>query len=122
MVRLKGPGRCSILLFFLFQFHYGSIKRLLPYYFHITYCHFNSIMVRLKETGVASITIYLNNFNSIMVRLKAGIQNNIIITVFNFNSIMVRLKDTQIFYFCLVYRYFNSIMVRLKVMATSSSE
>ena len=56
------------------------------------YCHFNSIMVRLKAPVIKKQELLRYYFNSIMVRLKEVILLTILALQQNFNSIMVRLK------------------------------
>ena len=70
MVRLKGAAAVHARQSVVFQFHYGTIKsdcELRPY---DDEHNFNSTMVRLKVSTVASLPSGMRNFNSTMVRLK----------------------------------------------------
>ena len=70
MVRLKEAGADKMNFGMLFQFHYGTIKRVGGLRCTCFCVYFNSTMVRLKVTEAynwGSLTAY---FNSTMVRLK----------------------------------------------------
>ena len=54
-----------------FQFHYGTIKRVILRCCSISNVYFNSTMVRLKESSDPLVKFGQFNFNSTMVRLKA---------------------------------------------------
>ena len=72
MVRLKaGVSKLVLVYPSLFQFQYGSIKRLVRIVLDITMDRcFNSNMVRLKDTGTCLHVFFNHCFNSNMVRLK----------------------------------------------------
>ena len=53
-----------------FQFQYGAIKRKYPFGLADVFAHFNSNMVRLRETLSARLRISGQHFNSNMVRLR----------------------------------------------------
>ena len=72
MVRLKGKKVQSNFGFWLFQFHYGTIKRTSTEIAYIVTINFNSTMVRLKDTNANESTNHEVYFNSTMVRLKAA--------------------------------------------------
>jgi len=54
----------------LFQFHYGTIKRVESSAWSCRTGNFNSIMVRLKVYDPDYTVSHADDFNSIMVRLK----------------------------------------------------
>ena len=95
MVRLKGLRNVSGRAATLFQFHYGTIKRVLyvcqplisTHLFQFHYgtikrtalgdalfldINFNSTMVRLKDCYKLAFPYHPDYFNSTMVRLKGG--------------------------------------------------
>ena len=100
--------------YLIFQFHYGTIKRIrwnLGFY-HLL--NFNSTMVRLKVHHQFNIRNRFYNFNSTMVRLKV-LRCQMSSMLHNyFNSTMVRLKDKCITCSIIFHKHFNSTMVRLK--------
>ena len=74
-------------------------------------------MVRLKVTGVASVTVTYEYFNSSMVRLKGFSFHHKQRCLVHFNSSMVRLKGEAAEQMGVAKFYFNSSMVRLKVVS-----
>ena len=70
MVRLKDRSVYRCVPISKFQFHYGTIKRPLLFWFVLCLLDFNSTMVRLKASGIAILGAFVRNFNSTMVRLK----------------------------------------------------
>ena len=74
MVRLKARGTLRKPQGLLFQFHYGTIKRLNKTTEKVNELHFNSTMVRLKVSGDTESPTAIRNFNSTMVRLKGHIE------------------------------------------------
>ena len=138
MVRLKDNfvNFLSIIAY-LFQFHNGTIKRVLcvdavhfdeQFQFHNGTIkshkrhsndefpkNFNSIMVRLKDEGVILAEFFNKaNFNSIMVRLKGLINNISILSLQQFQFHNGTIKRTSRFRLFPEMHNFNSIMVRLK--------
>ena len=77
----------------MFQFHYGTIKRMIGLLLIIQKVCFNSTMVRLKAISATREAESNSCFNSTMVRLKDDetirkTQDS----YYSFNSTMVRLK------------------------------
>jgi len=99
----------------LFQFQYGSIKRIPSITKTPRLSYFNSNMVRLKVQPFQVFDLNICDFNSNMVRLKVLRQSGELTRSGYFNSNMVRLKDTIVLSTGDSFYYFNSNMVRLKV-------
>ena len=53
-----------------FQFHKGTIRTPIGYHWLHSFSHFNSIKVRLEQTGAAAASAAARDFNSIKVRLE----------------------------------------------------
>ena len=70
MVRLKETRQYKAELSLKFQFHYGSIKGILPPVMVASLMCFNSTMVRLKVPKGLADQPGKSRFNSTMVRLK----------------------------------------------------
>jgi len=57
----------------IFQFHYGSVKRVDVNSIYTAAMNFNSTMVRLKVNNYLVIYNHIFYFNSTMVRLKVAV-------------------------------------------------
>ena len=122
MVRLKDSiwhFSCGIIVF---QFHYGTIKRMPPWLVVHPRANFNSTMVRLKDCFKNRSGLRPFYFNSTMVRLKVPCRCWIMWLVVYFNSTMVRLKVCCSLLRSFALSYFNSTMVRLKVNGCKSGD
>ena len=100
--------------YFLFQFHYGSIKMAALAFNAPQQNYFNSTMVRLKFQENDTKRNTLQYFNSTMVRLKFPANKTTDVNFDDFNSTMVRLKFCKERGVCAKCHNFNSTMVRLK--------
>jgi len=75
-----------------FQFHDGAIGSNLDLIFIAGSPHFNSMMVRLEDSGSSSKATVILHFNSMMVRLEDNCLNMLPLCQSHFNSMMVRLE------------------------------
>ena len=135
MVRLKDEGAAKFLLKNSFQFHYGTIKRVIMqkitkvrkiFQFHygtikrillIAGCcelpHFNSTIVRLKASS-SSIFRLPSSFQFHYGTIKRTSARSAFNQFSYFNSTMVRLKEGVSAFLRESPTHFNSTMVRLK--------
>mgnify|MGYP006991944898 CR=1 FL=1 len=82
---------------FLFQFHYGTIRRLFCFSDIGLASNFNSTMVRLEGSRAVACVCRSRYFNSTMVRLEAVSVEITPLPRTYFNSTMVRLEATDDF-------------------------